>query len=640
MQDAINLTQDSNQLSLTKPTTGIWYSTWYANQGNYIWCDGHGIGSSSQMLADVNGDGRDDAVVYFGQTGEWYAALSNGNGFDGYNKWTAGHGVGSSLQMLGDVNGDAKADAIAYFGQTGEWYVALSQGNSFNGHNKWTAGHGIGSTSQMLGDVNGDTKADAVVYFGRTGEWYAALANGNGFDGYNKWIRGYGVGSNSQMLADINGDLKADAVAYYGKTGTWYTAVSNGNRFNHGSKSITGHGIGSNRQMLGDVNGDGLADAVVYFGQQNQGDWYVANSNKNGFNGYYHWKSEHGQASKYNNYQGSSWQGLGRVYSDKSSYAPVVYYPNQGEWRVLPSDKYSKPNILNTWEAWNIKSRPLTLGSYRTYDSQEIGVIDEHLKLLSEANIDFMILDLTNNIDVDEEYIKQRAQVVSQRIAVWNADSSHNPIKYAIAVGGMQFNGQPETLEQEADKVWHQFVNYIGADNYFHLDGKPLLISYSSYQQRNSWTKANINKSKTNNFNLQWAQGAVPDIENKKQVPSALEYNSYFGWAYPQGSLENDKVMVVMPNWNNGLGGYVPANENNNHGDFYQTKGWDRVLAQKPQMVVINSFNEFLEKTAIVQADTSALPSNEQLSSPSVYWNITVNNNAKYKGIKIYKGKS
>ena len=40
-----------------------------------LWRSGHGVGSDRQFLADVNGDRRADAVVYFNPLGESYAAL-------------------------------------------------------------------------------------------------------------------------------------------------------------------------------------------------------------------------------------------------------------------------------------------------------------------------------------------------------------------------------------------------------------------------------------------------------------------------------------------------------------------------------------------------------------------------------------
>ncbi|MCL6106092.1 MAG: VCBS repeat-containing protein [Actinobacteria bacterium] len=341
--------------SPSSPQVGIWYSTWYSTAAKYIWTTGHGVGSTSQMLADVNGDGKADAVVFFngpdGSTpaGRWYVALSNGDGFNGYKLWTAGHGLGSSKQFLADVNGDGKADAVVFF-PNGDWYVALSNGNGFDPYKLWKTGFGAGSTSQFLADVTGDGKADTVAFYndpdGVTpgGRWYVAPSTGSSFGDLKLWIAGHGVGSTSQMLADVNGDGKADAVVFFNEPdgvtpgGRWYVALSNGNGFNGYALWTAGHGFGSSKQMLADVNGDGKADAVVFFpgpdAYKTCGRWYVALSNGSGFNNYQAWKNGFGITSSC---QASDWQTVSDVKGDKKA-SPIAFFNSDGSWKVMPSD--------------------------------------------------------------------------------------------------------------------------------------------------------------------------------------------------------------------------------------------------------------------------------------------------------------
>lgn len=159
--------------------TGDWYVARAKSTGDGFlpydptpWISGHGTGSTTQMMGDVTGGtpSRADAIVYFesigGQNAVWYVARSNGSSFDPYSQWIAGHGFTSDRQMVADTSGDGRADAVVYFGANGDWYVATSNGSSFNPYTQWTTGHGAGSTNQMLGDTTGDGKADAVVYFG------------------------------------------------------------------------------------------------------------------------------------------------------------------------------------------------------------------------------------------------------------------------------------------------------------------------------------------------------------------------------------------------------------------------------------------------------------------------------------------
>ncbi|WP_434345490.1 FG-GAP-like repeat-containing protein [Myxococcus virescens] len=606
--------------------TGIWYSTWYANEGRYIWSRGHGVGSSAQMLGDVNGDGRADAVVYFSSSGDWYVATSNGNGFNSYTRWISGHGVGSSTQMLGDVNGDGRADAIVYFSAGGDWYVSTSSGSAFNPYSRWISGHGVGSSAQRLADVNGDRKVDAIVYFSAGGDWYVSTSSGSAFNPYSRWISGHGVGSNAQMLGDVNGDGRADAVTYIASTGDWYVATSSGSGFNPYSRWSSGHGIGSSAQRLGDTNGDGRADAVAYF---SSGEWKVATSSGSGFNAYSLWSAGHGA--------GSNTQFLGDAYG-KGRVAPVTFTAADGTWRVLDSSKYLQPNIMNTWEAWDIRYLPRTHGVYQVYDSKDATVIDEHLATIESAKIDFLLLDETNNLDVDQGYIKARALEVCARIGQKRSAGALSTPRYAIAIGGIQFDHQPATLELEAAKVWNEFVQSakcVTPDGYFQLDGKPLLVVYAEYADRLAWESWTGSKTASSRFTVRWAQGSVRASSTQ---PPQRDRRLYYGWGMPDGALANDEVMVVMSGWNNHRGWFVSRTYNGVRGGFYQQLGWSRVNQQRPRLAIINSFNEYAEETAVAPTDTSGLTGTSEKwldaqgnLAPDMYWNMTVQANATRK---------
>ncbi|NCA78737.1 MAG: hypothetical protein EOM76_00870 [Sphingobacteriia bacterium] len=252
------------------------------NGGTSCWQEGHGSGSNNQLVADVNGNGKVDAVAYF-STGNWYIAYSNGSKFGDYSTWKTGHGNGSKTRFLGDVNGDGKADAVAFFDAGGDfagaWYVSLS-GSSAN--SCWRTGHGANSTSQMLGDVNGDGKADAVTYFHNitvsnvayTGAWFVAISNGSGFNNYTMATSGHGNGSGKQFLGDVNGDGKADAIVYF-SSGTWYVAYSSGTTFGNYFTWKSSFGGSSTTQMVADIDGDKRVEPCYYI----NGNWYIPELN-------------------------------------------------------------------------------------------------------------------------------------------------------------------------------------------------------------------------------------------------------------------------------------------------------------------------------------------------------------------------
>ena len=605
MQRSVNVPDDAD--------VGIWYSTWYAKEPSILqtWSVGFGTGSDNQFLVDMNRDGKDDAAVYYAGNGSFRVAISSGTCFTDAGIWNMGAGINASARFLADVTGDGFPDAIFYH-VNGTWGVGINNGTGFDQESPWITGFGSGSSTQLVGDVDGNGKADAVIIYNALGQWNVALSDGSSFHDAPplSWIQGFGINSTRQIIADINQDGKNDAVAFVNSGGRWHVSNSNGSAFGNPQLWIDDHGQGSQRQMLserldlfkiysfteafayfpGDVNGDGLP-----------GDWYAAGRGcmNTGFGA------------------GSDMQFLGNVTGDPRGWcASVVFYAATGTWQVQPY-YFIKQNIYNTWDAWHIKYLPLTLGSYQTYDSGNVSVIDEHLSMIAAAEIDFLLLDETNNLYVDEGYIFLRAKVLTSRIHEWNSNPAHRPIKYAIVIGGNQFSSDPVTLANEAGEVWSQFANTTdgGIENYYHLDGKPLLVDYCSEDQRETWFRWNGSKANAEKFTLRWAK-------------SPAGFNDY-GWEVRSGTVQGDETMIVMPGWNNNKGAEPVSRQN---GAYYSLGCWEAVLAasRRPRIVVINSFNEYAEETAVAPADTrNVTGTTERWSDRSgaidnfMYWNMT-----------------
>jgi len=596
------VTAITNIDSSISSTVGIWYSTWYTNNGHYIWIDGHGVGSNNQFLDDVNGDGKDDAIVYFGNAGAWYVALSNGNCYPGYSQWMNGHGVGSDQQIVADFSGDGKADALVLFNNSsGAVYVATSNGAGFNSYSQWNTNFGIGASKIMAGDANCDSKIDLIAYFASTGTWKVALSNGSSFASSVTWITGHGVGSTQQYSGDFNGDGKADALVIF-SSGDGYVSLSNGASFGGYSKWCTGVLTGGSTVLIGDVDGDSRDDIIFY---SSDGSWYVSYSNSNNtFGSQQIWKLAHTEGAT-NIFVGDP---LGNNSIDAVGYL-------SGVWNILPNS-YLKPLHWNLWDAWSIKYLPLTLGTYQQYDSGDSLVIREHLSQITDANIDYLLMDETNYIHTEGNIIFNRAQKVAQEIKKWNDDSSNSKIYYAYAVGGMQFSGDPNTLEEEAMDVWTNVVNNAsngGPNNYFHLDGKPLLVCYYGQQSYLDAWNALPSHPWTQYFTMGWCTGtnfSTPDL---------------YGWGIPNGSINSSNLMEVMPGWNNHKGSFVSRTYNGVEGGFYQYLCWERVLTQLPGTVIINSYNDFAEETAVQISNTCNLSgTSEAWSTPDKYWNMTV----------------
>jgi len=177
------------------PGKGNWYCALSAGTtfaAPVLWATGKGTGAAEQFLADVNGDGKQDAVFYEPGKGTWYVGLSDGTkGFKAFTSWITGLGQDASQRFLADVNGDGKADAVCFDNKTGTWRVALSEGNKFAGATAWKTGFGTGAEKGLVYDVDKNGKAD-IVYYNKAG-WWVCYAGDHTFDEKSKqhWMSGH-----------------------------------------------------------------------------------------------------------------------------------------------------------------------------------------------------------------------------------------------------------------------------------------------------------------------------------------------------------------------------------------------------------------------------------------------------------------
>lgn len=622
----------------TTPNVGIWYATWYSKVPALpiTSATGHGASSASQFLADVNADGKDDAVT-FDATGAWRVGLSTGTGFAAPSTWVSGHGVGSSERFMADVNGDGRSDAIAYFaadgngdGQPGDWYVALSSGTSFQQYTLWRANAGAGANARFVADVTGDGRADLATFTNgsgavNSGTWHVGASSGTGFAAPTTWRTGFGGNTTRQFLADTTGDGKADAVYFAAWDGSWYTTPSTGTSFGTAAAWTTTHGIGSNDQFVTDGNGDGYAEPYVYFHADVTGDGVGGDLIGREYDRALKAISPENIALHTGFGVGATRLLQGNISGDRYGWKATVAFTagvGGGTWNAL---RYRSADSVstNTWAGFPgkpaIRYVPLTLGSYQTYDSGNSAVIDEHLNTISGAEIDWLLLDETNGLNNVSGAILNRAADVAARIAVHNAQPSKRDIRYAFAIGRVQWTGTPVTIEQEAAQTWAEFAGdpTIGGPEHYHeVDGKPLLVVYAPVSTQNAWRSYTGDKSASNHFTVRFASTALP---------------GEYGWQLgPDGSPSNDEVMLTMPGWNNNVPGYTPVSRQN--GLYYIEKTWRRVLDRPtpPESVVINSFNEFAEETSVQIADTNGLvaPAEKWINTDgvvdnSMYWNMT-----------------
>ncbi len=251
-------------------------------------------GESSQYaaIADVNGDGKPDMVVvnYCADNnncsnGSASVLLGNGDGtFQPAVSYNSG-GQGARSVAIADVNGDGKPDAVVanvcYTNSDcsrGLASVLLGNGDgTFQPAASYDSG-GEYASSIAVADINGDGKADLVIanQTDSDGNWQdgsvTAILLGDG-DGTFQPAVSYASGDydgSSIVVVDVNGDGKSDVVMANGCvdnysciTGGVSVLLGNGDGTLRGGLNYDSGAWSSYSVASADVNGDGRLDLLI-----------------------------------------------------------------------------------------------------------------------------------------------------------------------------------------------------------------------------------------------------------------------------------------------------------------------------------------------------------------------------------------
>eukprot|EP00047_Mylnosiga_fluctuans_P008344 m.258322 g.258322 ORF g.258322 m.258322 type:complete len:675 (-) comp21439_c0_seq1:195-2219(-) len=630
--------------STAAESVGIWYETWYCVYGTYHVAQNLGRGSL-RFLADTTGDGFDDAVLWNPVTHTWsVAANANGTGSFAPEAAIDTRGlcgaVGAEHFLVGNLRAGPGPDSmhLACIAANGTVFArSFSAGAPWL---QWGTARIAAGFAPLLADVDGNGALDLVLPSGSGIS--VLLSSGSSFAPAATWSTEPVPADAMIAVGDVNGNGQADLA--FIAADCIHVALSTGRAFAPSTEWVCFSRSTIVSFMLANVHTATRADAILYSGR---GNWSIASSTGTSFTPFSNWVREHGMAcdhGKCGQGEESVQQLVGAVFAGVPV-APVAVWA-RGLWAAVPPS-YGTPTLYNTWEGWFLGYVPL-IGKY---DSGDSAAIASHFASLSAATVDYIIFDFTNNIGT--EYIRDRGWIVCQQLAAYRR-AHGSSLAYAIAIGGVQYTGNPETMEVEAAIAWDSWVMNTscgGPDTYFHVDGKPLLLSYTSYAQREAWERL-TNHTSTDRFTVRWVQGALPDQgsgcpaqsggidPHKPWYPPPADYGLYYGWGIPNGSLPNPDVMVVMPGWNNSEGCVVPRNVPS-PGYFYSAMCWAPTLQHAPANIVLNSWNEFAEQTAMEPADSAGAPPGcdrwidaaGQLA-PAVYWDATVDNVRKWRALR------
>lgn len=238
------------------------------------------LASTRYYYADVNGDGKDDEIVWdptqnSGRT-KVFLATTNGN----FSSTAVDNPEGTSVNSatifsFADVNGDGKADKIywnaTFDGGHTRVYLATLDGNfSPTVVSGATGSSTTAGTKFWYADINGDGRADKALWHPslNSGKVMVYLSDGDGTftasPAFSDSGASSGVASTVFHFADVNGDGRADKIywrasAYLGKPKVYYADTE----FKGPIYSLRGTSQSDNTDLFfTDITGDGKADMV------------------------------------------------------------------------------------------------------------------------------------------------------------------------------------------------------------------------------------------------------------------------------------------------------------------------------------------------------------------------------------------
>lgn len=279
------------------------------------------------------------------------------------------------------------------------------------------------------------------------------------------------------------------------------------------------------------------------------------------------------------------------------------------------------------WTKQPIRYKPLLPdGTYGRYSSGDEHLIRYHMKEISDAGIDFIIMDQTNDIDNGDGSLNENSLKTAKAIKEWN-DAGNRPLKYCSSIGAYaELTGDFSIIESEAKKLWERYVEAPWGTEEYHeyVDGKPLMVIFPMSPEQ--WASYDGDKTYANKFTIRFAFGHAYEP-------------GYWGWVMPKGTLVTEDVACIIPGW---------YKHNHPYEKVYRERGytyrknWETLLASDiiPNFVVINSFNEYAEHTAVYTASTQDFPEDyfiegwinqEGNHAPSLYWDMTKKYIGKYK---------
>lgn len=241
-------------------------------------------------------------------------------------------------------------------------------------------------------------------------------------------------------------------------------------------------------------------------------------------------------------------------------------------------------------------------GEYSSSDEMWISYTIENAETLG---VDYLILDNTNGVFRHDGYFDL---VIENYLRIIKNKRSN--IKIAIATGYEIFEKKDWVLFNES--LAH-LAHYYNNPAYYRPNEKPMLVLYINPEDyistilSRSGISDPIISGLANERDKFGYKNYLPNIDVRYASGSdrwIVDVDGVYGWKFEYPQSASLVSMGVMPGWNrshNQLTGSQPLERAS--GEYY-SKAWERILDINPENVIITSWDDWAEETAIAPASS------------------------------------
>lgn len=280
----------------------------------------------------------------------------------------------------------------------------------------------------------------------------------------------------------------------------------------------------------------------------------------------------------------------------------------------------------STWfppQSWSSVWGKPTLGHY---NSSNTSTIKQHIQWLTDAGVDYVMIDWTNNInyikgtnDGNIQYVEEATDVFFDVL-----NQMHSNLKVVIAIGTDSpdafFDGR---MKRKLDQVYSDYISNSTYKNYYQLyQGKPLVTLYAG-------TPAFYNRKlppfTDSRVNLKFFTGFLSSQPLLFDVTTNVSKYGYWSWwergnnCFAIGPQNNPECITIAAAWKGETGWRDSKSVGRKDGQTYIDQ-WNYAISKNPDIIMVNAFNQWVSH-AVEGNDGENLDAEYSTDiEPSVEW--------------------